>query len=214
MNNTGIGYRSGRLVIIGIARENKRGIAYVCKCDCGNVVQLSRSNIYGTTSRNPNRSCGCHRHKQENLIKEYPRLYDAWKSMKNRCHEIKNHKSDTYIKNNITVCDDWINSFKSFLLWSIDSGYNDSLTLDRINNNDGYSPENCRWVDSYLQAQNRGILKNNKTGFTGVCKHKNGYRSYIMRDGTRKHLGLYKNIEDAINARKIAESQYDLGKGS
>lgn len=144
------GNRYGKLTVLERVKTDKRGTMWKCKCDCGNTTIVSSMNLKrGNTS-----SCGC-------LIHEIPggntkhgmsgnRLYSIWASMKSRCNDINNH---LYGGKGITVCNEWNNPEK-FIEWSLNNGYRDGLSIDRINNDKGYYPENCRWVDATAQANN------------------------------------------------------------
>lgn len=85
----------------------------------------------------------------------HTRLYSIWKGMKTRCNNpnCKDYKS--YGGRGITICKSWNDNFKTFYNWSLKHGYNDTLTIDRINNDKGYYPSNCRWVTLYVQNRNR-----------------------------------------------------------
>ncbi len=83
------------------------------------------------------------------------RLYEVWHHMKSRCYYTKNKNYNAYGGRGIAVCDEWKNDFMSFYNWAMENGYDDTLTIDRIDNNKGYEPSNCRWVDMKQQSRNR-----------------------------------------------------------
>lgn len=87
--------------------------------------------------------------------KRNTRLYCIWVSMKQRCYNQNNKDFRKYGERGIKVCDDWKNNFISFYDWSINNGYQENLTIDRINNNGDYEPNNCRWTDIKTQSNNR-----------------------------------------------------------
>ena len=85
----------------------------------------------------------------------HTRLYGRWANIKDRCHNPKCKDYKKYGGRGINVCDEWRNNFKKFAEWAIENGYRDGLQLDRIDNNKGYSPENCRFVDGKTNSNNR-----------------------------------------------------------
>lgn len=204
------GFRQGHLTVLSIKENSKRGRSWLCECDCGNKLVLSEKWILGSPSRRPNKSCGCMQLKQKGYSQTEPKLFSLWKQMVARCHNKKNNIYYKYGAKGITVCDEWRKEFEPFLIWAIENGYGEGLTLDRIDGDRGYSPDNCRWVDNYVQAVNKGVKETNTTGHTGVCPHVNGrYRAYINRKGKRKHLGTFDTIEEAVKAREDAERKYE-----
>lgn len=85
----------------------------------------------------------------------YTRLYNIWRQMKARCNNSKHRDYYKYGGRGIKVCEDWNNNFIVFKKWSEENGYDDSLTIDRIDVNKGYNPDNCRWVDYKIQNNNK-----------------------------------------------------------
>ena len=130
--------------------------------------------------------------------------YSSWQRMLDRCLNKNNPRYAYYGGIDITVCERWL-YFQNFLE---DMGEKpEGLTLERINNNQGYYPENCKWATYDEQAANKGNYKNNTSGCKGVswCQRGKAWQAYINRKGKRMFLGYYKDIEDAINARRQAE---------
>ena len=134
------------------------------------------------------------------------RLENIYAGMKQRCYYKKHNAFNLYGGRGITVCDEWKNSSKAFYEWALANGYQDHLTLDRIDNDGNYEPSNCRWVTYREQASNRRTISN--TGVVGVCynKGKNRYDAYIRITGKLHHLGYTKNLQEAIALRRQAEA--------
>ena len=101
------------------------------------------------------KSCGCQRrNKFRTHGKSNTRLYEIWTDMKQRCLNSNQKTYKYYGGRGITICQEWINDFMSFYDWSLENGYQDKLTIDRIDVNGGYEPNNCRWVTMETQLRN------------------------------------------------------------
>ena len=127
-----------------------------CLCECGIERDVKISSLINGSSK----SCGClHR---ENLIKRITKhgfvhepLYKSWKRMIKRCYDENNASYCDYGKRGIQVCEEWRNDYLSYKNWSLENGYKEDLSLDRINNDGNYEPINCRWADLITQANNK-----------------------------------------------------------
>ena len=134
---------------------SKKHTYWKCKCRCGNETTVTSNHLMTGHTR----SCGCSHNKLkgENSVlyrhgKRNTRLYRIWSGMKSRCLNKNNVKYKNYGARGIKVCDEWKNDFMAFYNWAISNGYRNNLSIDRINNDDNYEPDNCRWIT--LQAQN------------------------------------------------------------
>jgi hypothetical protein len=159
------GQRFGRLVVVSRAESRNKRAMWNCVCDCGNKVVVAGKDMRDGKTK----SCGCY-HKEHYSTpprmtgsknpsykhgKSGSKLFGVWASIVQRCTNKNNKAFHMYGARGITVCKEWETDFQAFHDWAIANGYASGLSIDRINNNDGYSPDNCRWVCSLTQNNNK-----------------------------------------------------------
>lgn len=165
-----VGEKFGMLTVLeeieAIPRKDKPGWKrrrFRCVCDCGNITEVNRDCLVGGNTK----SCGCMAKKnirkaiEKETIhgKTNTRLYRIWSHMKDRCYRPGNNRYQYYGGRGIDVCEEWKNNFTTFYDWAMANGYKENLSIDRIDNDKGYSPENCRWADAITQSRNRRNIK-------------------------------------------------------
>lgn len=145
----------GKLTVIRevdklILPSGQKNRAFLCKCDCGNekivrLVHLNHKRIL---------SCGCSKNTRNG--RGNTRLCKIWRAMNYRCGKGYTDKH-LYFDKGITVCDEWEYNYFAFENWSLSNGYEKTLQIDRRDNSKGYSPDNCRWVTSQINCNNRDV---------------------------------------------------------
>ena len=160
------GQRFGRLVVIErVGSTAKREATWKCLCDCGRTTISPGYNLRSGNTK----SCGClnsdesaKRSTTHSMSRS--RLYGVWSGMKFRCCCSSGPRYHQYGGRGITICTEWLNDFQAFYDWAMANGYDENApkgkcTIDRIDNDKGYSPDNCRWVDMKVQRHNRSDMK-------------------------------------------------------
>lgn len=200
-----IGKRFGRWSVVDtaepkITKDNRKIRYWLCLCDCG-IKRIVREQ---SLTSGKSKSCGCY---HSDIMHDVgakintthgmstSRLYGIFKHMHNRCNNTKDVRYKCYGGRGISVTSEW-DSFETFKDWALSNGYTESLSIDRINVNGGYSPDNCRWVDAKTQANNKS---NNKCYTYNGNTHNIGEWSQIMNIPYKK---LWKRLHNGWDIEK------------
>ena len=153
------GEKIGRLTVIKRVENNKANNAqWLCQCECGKEIITTTANL----KRRHSKSCGCLRKEHTSGINNNfykhgmynTKLYQTWHNMKQRCFNKNSSHYKNYGGRGIKVCDEWL-EFMNFYNWAMSNEYSEGLTIDRIDVNGNYEPDNCRWVDNKTQCNNK-----------------------------------------------------------
>lgn len=214
------GRRFGMLTVIERAPNYQKGKSqhrrWRCRCDCGSEsIHMASVLLRGDAN-----SCGCNKatinagahrtHGGSNTL-----LYRRWRTMIGRCADTSKKHASVYLNRGITVCEEWLgqNGFNNFRAWALSHDYSPELTIDRIDNDKGYSPDNCRWISEKDQHSNtrRNVwlqYKGNKylipqlAAFTGIAEE-------TLRSRIRYGWSVERAVETPVarNHKKEQEEQ-------
>ena len=211
------GQRFGKLVVLpycfvedirdtdGKIIPSKRQYILKCQCDCGNIYYANRFQLLNDKLH----SCGCE--KSQRMVQmnktysqkysdcdsqstsKYNQLYNSWSAMKNRCLSVNNTHYEYYGGRGITICDEWLD-YENFKSWALQNGWDNNLTIDRIDYNGNYEPNNCRWITQKEQTNN--------TSFNKMITYHNKTQSLAM---WCEELGLnYGRIKARLNSCEMS----------
>lgn len=208
------GQRFGKLVVIERAEDyvspsGQPKIRWLCQCDCGNKTKVLRECLLSGTTK----SCGCLRVECGKTINlkhgctrkdNTDRLYGVWAGMKQRCYNPNHDFYHRYGARGIDVCDEWLNDYVAFKEWAYANGYDENAklnqcTIDRIDSNKGYSPENCRWVNQKVQSN--GLCTNHIIEYNGESYTMSQWANIldISYDALKRRIQRGWTIERAFN---------------
>lgn len=183
-------------VLITPAGRKKKFI--IGRCDCGKEWRIAMTDVKNGRTK----SCGCYlreitsiRTASHRLIKDP--IYKIWGSIKNRCLHANRKDSKSYYDKGVTICNEWMNDFMCFYNWATINGYKSGMQIDRIDNNLGYNPENCRFVSARDNVNNRA----------NTC--------FLEHDGQKLCLTEWariKNIPSETLRRRIFTYKWDISR--
>lgn len=192
------GKKFGRWTVLERSKTNNQ--CWKCRCECGVEKDVYQSALINGKSK----SCGCYNKELVSIRAHkhgmsHDRIYNIYYNIKNRCNNPNDGRYKDYGGRGIKVCDDWENSFNSFYEWAIKNGYQNNLTIDRVDNNGDYCPENCRWATAEQQSNNKrktvflefGGVKQSLKQWTDFMEWK--YSKYYAR--TRRGKQTFKEEE-------------------
>lgn len=217
-----IGKQFGEWVVLKYNGYDGKNVTYLCKCSCGTERNVRRNMLLKGVSK----SCGCKRGyyvsqsqsgkpKRGHISPFYgtgegkTRLHIIWDGMKKRCNCPTDKHYKWYGERGITVCKEWSESFQTFKKWALNNGYRDNLTIDRIDNDGNYCPENCRWVTQKEQCNN--TRRNRMISYMGKIQTMTQWSEEIgiSVDTLSSRLNLGWSVEKALTTPIRKHKKYE-----
>lgn len=195
-----VGQKFNHWTLLEIPHNTRHKV--LCKCDCGKECRGKFEHIKSGASIQC-RSCRAKitglKH-GESINGKRTRLNSIWNGIIHRCTNKNSQYSHIYYDRGIRICDEWRSDYIAFRDWALSHGYSDELTIDRIDNNKGYEPSNCRWVTSGIQSRNkRNIIPRNAFGESKILSDwAIDYRCVVKPDTFRHRIRLGWDIERAL----------------
>lgn len=195
------GQKFGFLTVLGrdTSTIGERNSKWICECECGSVKTYVRCALVSGHTK----SCSCKNF--GNATKHgmsKTRIFSTWCKMRSRCRNASPKDYKSYQAKGISVCKEWDNDFMCFYQWAMNNGYSEELTIDRIDNNKGYSPDNCRWTTNTEQQRNKT---------TNIRVVYNG-EEMLLIDVCRKLNLPYKRIHKRYRKLKLSNEDFNLSK--
>lgn len=188
-------------MIIGSGKRDDGRSVNFCKCDaCGDdFVRRSDGRQFSTCAKCVDIQSGMKRSTHRESTKN-SKIYTVWQNMRRRCETSSNPRFKHYGGRGISVCDEW-HDYEKFRDWCKSNGWNEFLTIDRIDVDSDYTPDNCRFVDKSVQNANRGVIKTNTSKFVGVWYEKGAFCSRVTFRGEIINIGRFGSLSEAVIAR-------------
>jgi hypothetical protein len=195
------GQTFGKLTVINKNRNSKGRVIWDCQCSCGGNTQVLTHRL--TTGHT--KSCGCGRKYSEHG-QARTRIYRTYAKMKARCYRETEPSYKNYGARGIKICDEWLNNFKAFYDWAIANGYSDDLSIERLDVNGDYCPENCTWIPLSEQTENRRcnimITREGKTQSLNRWSRELGIPWATIRGRMKRGMSFEEAISIMIEGRE------------
>ena len=215
MGRKGIDLTGKRFAMLVAIRQvdnekDKNHSFWECQCDCGNRIIVRKDTLVKGYPKN----CGCSlvENGQQKHGYSYTNIYGILQGMKDRCYNKNNHAYHLYGGRGIKVCDEWLKSTEAFIKWSYENGYVDGKprseqSIDRIDVNGDYCPENCRWVDKDIQNYNkrctRKVVINGQEKTLLDLHNEYGISIVVLRSRYQRYIKGKCTIDELICKGKI-----------